>query len=80
MITPREESLSADQQTTEVFKDLRLPAIPSREQILAEAKNMFVTSISLEEIADRAYALILKSLNVPLRPVAPLLAADRQSG
>jgi stearoyl-CoA desaturase (delta-9 desaturase) len=78
MITPREGPLTAHQ--LEVLKGPHLPAIPSREQILAEAKKMFATSVSLEEIADRAYALILKSISVHLRPVAPLVAAGREPG
>jgi stearoyl-CoA desaturase (delta-9 desaturase) len=63
LIALRESLLRALARTTGALRDLHLPSIPNREQILAEAKNRFVSSISLEEIADRAYALVLESIS-----------------
>jgi hypothetical protein len=49
-----------------------LPAIVGiRKQILAEARKRFASSVSLEEIADGAYALVLKSISVGLGASAP---------
>jgi stearoyl-CoA desaturase (delta-9 desaturase) len=66
LIALREALLRAHQRTADALKDLHLPAIPSREQILVEAKKRFASSVSLEEIADRAYALVLESIRVCL--------------
>ena len=66
LIALRDTLLRAHERTKGALRDVHLPHIPSREQILAEAKNRFASSVSLEEIADRAYALVLKSVSVRL--------------
>jgi stearoyl-CoA desaturase (Delta-9 desaturase) len=66
LIALRDTLLRAHERTAGALRDVHLPHIPSREQILAEAKNRFASSVSLEEIADRAYALVLKSVSVRL--------------
>jgi stearoyl-CoA desaturase (delta-9 desaturase) len=78
LIALRETLQRAHQRTADALGDLHLPPIPSREQILAEARNRFASSVSLEEIADRAYALLLKSVSVRLGASVPS-AEDRRS-
>jgi stearoyl-CoA desaturase (delta-9 desaturase) len=51
---------------TEAMTALILPYIPSREEFSAEAKAMFAISASLNEIVDRAYALVLASVGMRL--------------
>lgn len=62
LVAVREALLQAQQHSTGALKDLHLLAIPSREQILVEAKKRFPSSVSLEEIADRAYTLVLEAI------------------
>jgi stearoyl-CoA desaturase (delta-9 desaturase) len=66
LIALREMLLRAHPRTAGALRDLHLPPIPSREQVLAEAKKRFASSVSLEEVADRAYALVLESVGVRL--------------
>ena len=80
LIALRDTLLRAHERTAGALRDVHLPHIPSREQILAEAKNRFASSVSLEEIADRAYALVLKSVSVRLSGGSLLPAEDRPSG
>lgn len=40
----------------------RLSSMPTREQVLAEAQRMFVRTISLDDIVDRAYDLLTDSV------------------
>jgi stearoyl-CoA desaturase (delta-9 desaturase) len=49
---------------------LPLPHMPSREQLVAEARAMFARTRSLDEIVDRAHEMLLAS--VGSRLVAPL--------
>jgi stearoyl-CoA desaturase (Delta-9 desaturase) len=76
----RESLLRTHQRTAGALKDLHLPPIPNREQILAEAKNRFASSVSLEEIADRAYAIVLDSISACLAGGSHLPVDDCQSG
>lgn len=76
LVALREALLLAHQRTADALKDLHLPAVPSREQILAEAKKQFASSVSLEEIADRAYALVLGSIGACLAGGSLLPAID----
>jgi len=41
---------------------VHMPHMPSREELTAKAKAMFARTKSLEEIADRAYELLLASV------------------
>jgi len=41
----------------------RLPNMPTRELLLAEARNMFPTTISLDDIVDGAYRLLVESVD-----------------
>lgn len=49
--------------------DLRLPHMPTRDRLLAEARQMFAKTRSLDEIVDRAYEHLVES-------VGSLLARD----
>jgi stearoyl-CoA desaturase (delta-9 desaturase) len=65
-----QESLArARERTTDVLATLHLPQVPSREEFLAQAKAMFARTISLDEIVDRAYELVLASIGTRLAPI-----------
>jgi stearoyl-CoA desaturase (delta-9 desaturase) len=58
-----QERLARTQQSAaEVFSGWHLPQMPSREQLVAEARAMFARTRSLDEIVDRAYELILAAV------------------
>ena len=54
--------------------EYRLPGMPTREQILAEAKKMFAKTASLEAIVDRAHNLLIESVGSLLLVPTPLPA------
>jgi len=56
------DSLCRLQHRAEVLRNLRLPKMPTRAQFLAEARAMFAKTISLDDIVDRAYELLLESV------------------
>lgn len=56
----------AQSRTTEVLMSVHLPHLPSREEFLAEARAMFARTMSLNEIVDRAYDLLLASVGTRL--------------
>jgi stearoyl-CoA desaturase (delta-9 desaturase) len=60
----------ASERTTDALSNLHLPQMPSREEFLAQAKAMFARTISLDEIVDRAYELVLASVGTRLAPAA----------
>ncbi|HJR22896.1 MAG TPA: acyl-CoA desaturase, partial [Dongiaceae bacterium] len=73
-----QESLArASERTTEVLSNLHLPQMPSRDEVLAQAKAMFARTISLDEIVDRAYELVLASVGTRLAPISVPAAALR---
>jgi hypothetical protein len=43
-------------------RNLRLSKMPTRDQFLTEAREMFTRTISLDDIIDRAYELLLESV------------------
>src|SRR6476660_1798425 len=53
----------AHDRATEALVTMHLPHLPSREQFLREARIMFSRTVSLEEIVDRAYQLLLLSVS-----------------
>ena len=58
----------ASERTTEALSNLHLPHMPSRDEFLAQAKAMFARTISIDEIVDRAYELVLASVGTRLAP------------
>jgi stearoyl-CoA desaturase (delta-9 desaturase) len=56
------DSLCRLQHRADVLWNLHLPKMPTRDQFLAEAKAMFAKTISLDDIVDRAYELVLESV------------------
>src|SRR6187551_985542 len=53
----------AHNRATEVLVTMHLPHLPSRDQFLREARTMFSRTVSLEDIVDRAYQLLLVSVS-----------------
>jgi stearoyl-CoA desaturase (Delta-9 desaturase) len=53
-----------------------LPYMPTREQLLAEAQDMFAKTISLDDIVNRAYELLVESVGYLL--VVPSLPTQIQ--
>jgi stearoyl-CoA desaturase (delta-9 desaturase) len=56
--------------------DLHLPSMPTRDQLLAEARSMFAKTKHLDDIVDRAYELLVESVCF-LLVVPPQLAAAK---
>jgi len=63
----------ARHRTSEMLTTLHVPHIPSREELVHEAKAMFARTKSLDEIVDRAYELLIASVGARL--TAPLGSA-----
>ena len=55
--------------------DMHLPNMPTRGQLLAEARTMFAKTISLDDIVDRAYELLVESV-ASFLAVPPLVAVE----
>jgi stearoyl-CoA desaturase (Delta-9 desaturase) len=55
----------------EVLAHLHLPHLPTRTEILAQATTMFARTPSIDEIVDRAHALVLDAIGAKLRAFAP---------
>jgi stearoyl-CoA desaturase (delta-9 desaturase) len=53
--------------------DLRLPHMPTRDRLLAEAEHMFAKTPSYDEIVDRAYELLVESVGLLLMVPQPVL-------
>ncbi|WP_454652624.1 acyl-CoA desaturase [Bradyrhizobium liaoningense] len=61
--------------------DLRLPSVPTRDQLLAEAQRMFAKTISLEDIVERAHELLSDSVSFLLvTPAQPVHAKSTANG
>jgi stearoyl-CoA desaturase (delta-9 desaturase) len=56
----------AGHSTSEALAQLHLPHVPSREEILTQAKAMFARTPSLDDIVDRGYALLLAAVGTRL--------------
>lgn len=59
----REKLREAQKHTADAWANFHVPHMPTREEFHAEAKAMFARTPSLEEIADRAYRLLLASVD-----------------
>jgi stearoyl-CoA desaturase (Delta-9 desaturase) len=66
----RDTLTRARHRTSDMLKTLHVPHIPSREELVHEAKAMFARTRSLDEIVDRAYELLIASVGARL--TAPL--------
>jgi stearoyl-CoA desaturase (Delta-9 desaturase) len=62
-----QEQLSATQRrAADVLANLHLPELPTRPEILDRAVAMYASTPSIEEIVDRAHALILEAIGARL--------------
>jgi stearoyl-CoA desaturase (delta-9 desaturase) len=62
-----QEQLSATQRrAADVLANVHLPHLPTREEILARATAMYASTPSIDDIADRAHALILDAIGARL--------------
>lgn len=52
----------AQHRAVELLAGLHLPHVPSREELLAEARAMFAKTPSLDDIVDRAHHILLASV------------------
>jgi stearoyl-CoA desaturase (delta-9 desaturase) len=60
---------------TEALASLHLPQMPSRAELVAQARAMFATTPSFDEIVDRGHALVIAAVRDRLAgPVAPVPA------
>jgi stearoyl-CoA desaturase (delta-9 desaturase) len=67
------------QHPADVLRNLHLPKMPTRDQFLAEARDMFAKTRSLDDIVDRAHELLLESVGSLLVVPAQWAAADPKS-
>jgi len=58
--------VNAHNRAVEVLATAHLPQVPSREDLLAAAKSMFVRTKSLDEIVERAYEVLLEAISTRL--------------
>jgi stearoyl-CoA desaturase (delta-9 desaturase) len=56
----------AQHRASETLEHVHLPQMPSRDELLAGAKAMFAKTPSLDEIVDRAHALLLAAVSARL--------------
>ncbi|MGA7808026.1 acyl-CoA desaturase [Bradyrhizobium sp.] len=73
------DALGRLQHRADLLWNLRLPDMPTREQFLTEARDMFAKTISLDDIVDRAYELLLESVGSLLGAPAPWAMAEAKS-
>jgi stearoyl-CoA desaturase (delta-9 desaturase) len=60
----------AQHRAGDVLSGLHLPQLPTRHEILARAKAMFAETPSMEDIVNRAHAVILEGIGARLCAVA----------
>src|ERR1700730_2300426 len=61
-----ERLVSAQHRAADVLANVHLPQLPTRVEILATATAMFARTPSMEDIVDRAHALILDTIDTRL--------------
>jgi stearoyl-CoA desaturase (Delta-9 desaturase) len=65
-----QDALARDwRRASEALAGVHLPQMPSRDEILAGAKDMFAKTPSLDEIVDRAYDMLLTAVGARLAAV-----------
>jgi stearoyl-CoA desaturase (delta-9 desaturase) len=65
----------AQHRAADVLAGFHLPHLPTRQEVFARARTMFAETPSMDEIVDRAHAVILDAIGVRLRAMAPAGAA-----
>ncbi len=58
---------SAQQQASDILANTHLPHLPTRAEISAQARAMFVRTRSLDDIVERAYQMVLDGIGARLR-------------
>lgn len=58
--------LKAQHRAAELMPTWHLPDLPTRDELVIQARTMFVSTRSLDEIVDRAYDMILASVGTRL--------------
>lgn len=66
LLTLQETLLSARHRATDVLATVHLPHMPSREELSAKARTMFVSTRSLDDIVDQAQAILLASVGTQI--------------
>src|SRR5262249_12779972 len=67
-VSALQDALSSTQQrAAHLLETVHLPHLPSRDEILTRARAMFAKTPSMEDIADRAHALLLEAIAARLR-------------
>jgi len=61
---------AAEHRAHEVLAHVHLPHLPTKEEILTRASGMFVKTRSLDDIADRAYRMLLEAIGSRLAVAA----------
>jgi stearoyl-CoA desaturase (Delta-9 desaturase) len=70
-IAALQNTLAATQtRAAEALASLHLPHLPTRNEILAQATTMFARTPSIDEIVERAHALVLDAIGTRLRAFA----------
>ena len=57
-----ERLAEAQHRTADVLAGLSLPHLPTRDEVMARATTMFARTRSMDDIVERAYALVLDSI------------------
>ena len=65
-----QERLAAQLRASEVLAGLHLPHLPTRSEILGRAMTMYAKTPSIDDIVDRAHALLLEAVGVRLQAAA----------
>ena len=58
----REALANGQHRAVEVFAGLHLPHVPSREELMVQARAMFARTPSIEDIVDRGHELLLAAI------------------
>jgi len=65
-----QERLAAQLRASDVLAGLHLPHLPTRGEILSRATTMYAKTPSIDDIVDRAHALLLEAVGVRLQAAA----------
>jgi stearoyl-CoA desaturase (Delta-9 desaturase) len=65
---------AAHTRAAEALAGIHLPQLPTREEILARANEMFVRTPSFDDIVERAHELLLDAVRTRLQPYALAVA------